>query len=384
MIIKRYDTDHSILKQQECPSWIGDYTRNEKFCSSKKLLRITPLQGFGNKLNGVLQGTLGAYWLDRCLLVNWNYGDLISTYSQKKKQITDMNMKYQSAQSLLNKEQRYEISFPKSFKGFQKLKHYSNPIIDMKVGFRDRFCTIVQAQQLDLGLTKQSRERLKRSRILCVFLEKCILQNVLRPKEVLKASIGKIQQQWLRKDSVSIGIHLRMGDYISIKREDQHFLKTAGDERVPLHALDLFWEAVNLKVERVLKKKGEKNPSIFIATDNQVALDAAKYAISPGNLHYTEGVFRHSDLSYRNGSSSIKMLTDWFLLSKADIVIQGPWSTFIEKSLVYSNKEQDIIRCHILPQKVTHENLFSQKNGWGCFENVLKDTLKGPRAIDSS
>ncbi|CAL6338011.1 unnamed protein product [Bathycoccus prasinos] len=379
----RYETENSIIERQKCPKWIEDYTGNAEFCSSKKFLRITPLQGFGNKLNGILQGTLGAYWLDRCLLINWAYGDLLSTYSQKEHLNTDVE--YQSAGSLQqNKVPKYEISFPKSFKGMKKLKSgkYLNPIIDMEVGFRDRFCTVIQAQQLDLGLMKRSREQLKRSRTLCVFLEKCILQSIIRPNEILRTSIAEIQKRWLSKDSVSVGVHLRMGDYISIKQEDQHFLKTGGDERVPKQALDLFWETVNLKAERLLKETGRKSSAIFIATDNQFALNASKYALGSESIYYTEGLYRHSDLEYRNDSSTIKMLTDWLLLSKAEIVIQGPWSTFIDKSLVYASRKQHIVRCHILPQKLKKKYLISQRNGWGCFKNVLKDTFKGPRAID--
>ena len=379
-IRKRYDSDDLALKQQECPSWTKDFTRNEKNCLNKKFLRITPLLGFGNKLNGILQGALGAYWLDRCLLINWSYGDLLSTYLQKEYTITGMKNLAVSRRPQNTKK----ISFPRSSKAFKKLKvaRYSELILDMKVGYRDMFCTAVMAQQIDVGLTRQKREQLTRTNTLCVFLEKCILQNVVRPKVPLKISITKIKEKWMSNNSISIAAHIRMGDYISIEQEDQHVLKTGGDMRIPRHALDLFWKTVKFKAEEVLGKTEKSNFSIFMSADNQFALDDASHALGSGNVYHTKGSFRHSDLDYRNDSSAIKMLTDWFLLSEADIVIQGPWSTFVEKALVYSNRKQHIIRCHILPQMVNHESLILQKNGWGCFENVMKDTFKGPRAVD--
>jgi len=373
---KQHKIFNLLLQNQECPKWIKNYTRNENFCKNKKILRITPLQGFGNKLNGVLQGALGAYWLDRCLVIDWNFGALLSTYS--------LGAKVRNLSPFVEGKEKYKLSFPKTFKGLQKIKSllFLDPILDMKVGYRDRFCAVVQAQQLNIGLRKQYRVKLQKNNVLCVFLEKCILQEILRPKEELKISIANIRRKWLRKGSTSIAMHVRMGDYISVKHEDQHFLKTGGDERVPKHALDLFWKTANLLAVKAFYETEKNLSSIFIATDNQFALEAANYALGSSNLYYSEGLFRHSDLDVRNDSSGLKMLTDWFLLSEADVVIQGPWSTFMEKALVYSNRKQRIFRCHVVLNKVNLGKAISHKNDWGCFENVLRDTFKGPRAID--
>ena len=291
------------------------------------------------------------------------------------------SMKYLSTSK---KQQNRKIPFPRSLKALRKLNfaRYFDRILDMKVDYRDRFCTLLMTHQIDLGLTRQQREQLTGANTLCVFLEKCILQNIIRPKEMLKRSIAKTKEKWMSTDSISIAVHVRMGDYISIEQEDQHILKTRGDERIPRHALAIFWETVNFKAKEMLSITGKREASIFLATDNQFALDDASHALGSGKVYHTKGSFRHSDLDHVNDSSTIKMLTDWFLLSEADVVIQGPWSTFVEKALVYSKRKQHIIRCHILPHRVNHTSLILQKNGWGCFENLMMDTIKGPRAVD--
>ena len=89
-----------------------------------------------------------------------------------------------------------------------------------------------------------------------------------------------------------------------------------------------------------------------------------------------------SDSESEDKSSAKKMLLDWYLLSEADIVIQGPWSSFVEKALVYSRKNQKIIRCHPLTNTETRKDWIVKLDGWACFQNLLKDTFKGPRAVD--
>ena len=70
----------SIVQKTEkdfCPTWVRDFLPTKCLCQNRTLLTITPLQGFGNKLNGVLQGAVGAYLMNRCLLIDWKYNDFL-------------------------------------------------------------------------------------------------------------------------------------------------------------------------------------------------------------------------------------------------------------------------------------------------------------------
>lgn len=367
-----YSVDENL-----CPNWIHNLSRNKANCLNKKILRITPVQGFGNKLNGILQGAIGAYWLDRCLLINWSFNDHLRTSFQQ-----------QYPAFIKKTSDSYGLSFPSSFKGYENLKSIKNnsPILDMKVGYRDRLCRLIASpMKIDLGLSQKNVKQLHDSKILCVFLERCILREILSPSSTVLDAIHSVQNEWLKPDSISIALHLRMGDSISIAREDQHFLKTSGDVRIPLEVLDIFWESVKMLAKKYKYENNtrKKAVSIFIATDSEISLEAAKTALRQEDLYYTSGIFLHSDLASRSDSSSIKMLSDWFLLSKADIVIQGPWSSFLEKALVFSSQTQQIIRCNEMkPGFTKHRKPFLKKHNWACFLSSLRDTIKGPRTID--
>ena len=365
-----------LYHEKICPEWTK-VSHQENDCPSRKYIRITPTLGFGNKLNGVLQGALGAYWLNRCLIIEWSYRGQLSN-SSSWTAATAMHERIRS------------LTFPKSYKDFQKLLRSSKNsalTLDMKVGYRDNFCRFVNSFASPIGLSERVREKMRQRKSLCIFLEGCILRGHLKPNRILQNKLNKIKNSWLKPDSVSVAIQVRMGDYISINKQYKKLgsdLMKSKDERIPPHVLNLFWVTAQAHASKDMIETSKKSVSYFLATDSRLALEDAKKVFPDQGIFYTFGNLRHSDLEVQDDSSEMKMLLDWFLLAEADIVIQGPWSSFVEKALVYSLREQQIVRCHSSEDdKIFNKNLIRRKDGWACFINNLQDTEKGPRAVDT-
>ena len=366
----RYD---SLSKAEFCPQWTK---KKASGCVEQQYLSITPTSGFGNMLNGVLQGYLIAYVLNRCLVVHWSYGEFLST-----------SINHTNIMKLEAKVEGMQLSFPTSLKGFKKLlatQERGVKNLKLDVGYRDQFCKVVRSNMSKLGLQSIHLKSLQKSKSLCVFLEGCILRHFLRPSRELSFAIRKIEAAWIRSDTISVAIQVRMGDYASISPSEQHILKTSYDKRIPYSILDLFWDTAKEQAEKELHKRGKKFISFFVATDSTIASDDARRAFQEEDIHFTAGKLRHSDLGSTNRQTDLKMLADWYLISQADIVIQGPWSSYVEKALLNSARKQQIVRCHSLHDGSERKNrrIISQKGDWGCFANVLQDTLKGPRAVD--
>lgn len=355
-----------------CPYWTKERARS---CVKQQNLYVKPVSGFGNKLNGVLQGYLIAHILNRCLVIDWSYDELLSTSLHSTRKMLEMKRKGKT------------VRFPRGWKGVKKMiamRGRKPKILKLQVGFRDHFCTTIRSNDAELGLPKQLLKNMRKERTLCVFLEGCILQNFLRPNQELSRAIREVEKSWLKNESVSIAIQVRMGDYTSISPEEQHILNTTYDERIPYHILDLFWDTAKEQAEKEVQKRGMKYASFFIATDSALVREYARWAFREQNLHFTSGKFRHSDLDGLDRETNLKMLADWYLISLADLVIQGPWSTYVEKALLNSSKKQQIFRCHNLNGETKYMNIsmVSYKDDWGCFINILQDTSKGPRAVD--
>jgi hypothetical protein len=133
----------------------------------------------------------------------------------------------------------------------------------------------------------------------------------------------------------------------------------------------------------MMRKTRKNHTTFFLATDSQIALESAKKAFKGQNFFHSSGKFQHSRLKTSDESSVYKMLTDWFLISKADVVVQGPWSSFVEKALVYSTLHQEIVRCHDQEESSSaRASLVDPAKTWTCTHNILQDTPKGPRAVD--
>lgn len=74
-----------------CPAWVQDFLPTNRLCENRTRLTITPIKGFGNKLNGVVQGAVGAYIMNRCLLIDWNYNDMLS-FTQESVKKAEFNI----------------------------------------------------------------------------------------------------------------------------------------------------------------------------------------------------------------------------------------------------------------------------------------------------
>lgn len=366
-----------------CPAWVQDFLPTNRLCENRTRLTITPIKGFGNKLNGVVQGAVGAYIMNRCLLIDWNYNDMLS-FTQESVKKAEFNI---LKQKQARKKKLPKFYFPKGKLGFKKFvanKYTKEFVVEMGVGYRDRLCKLlhsVEPNALSLGLSEQVIKKTQRKNSLCGFLEGCILHQVLTPSLELESILTDYRRMWLRNSTVSVAIQIRMGDRLSyhstgIQGTQSH------DERIPIKMLKMFWMAAKSYAATVRSREGQTSTTYFIATDNRLALEAAKQALGPRNIFFIEGSFHHSDSESEDKSSAKKMLLDWYLLSEADIVIQGPWSSFVEKALVYSRKNQKIIRCHPLTNTETRKDWIVKLDGWACFQNLLKDTFKGPRAVD--
>lgn len=370
----------SFSKIRFCPQWT---TVKASDCIQQQFLSITPNSGFGNMLNGVLQGYLIANMLNRCLHIHWRHDELLSTsmnYTSKMKDEVDSG----GFGGLGLGE-----PFPSSARGLKKLIEIHERgahNLNLDVGFRDRFCTMIRSNRvkLKLGLEKQVLKSLRKHKTLCVFLEGCIFKHFLRPNNELSSAISKVENAWRRIDTISVAIQVRMGDYASIGPSEQNILNTGYDKRIPNHVLDLFWDTAKDQAEKEVHKRGMKFASFFIATDSAIASDDAKKAFQELDVYFTTGKLRHSDLGSVDLDTDLKMLSDWYLISRADIVIQGPWSSYVEKALLNSARKQRIIRCRSLyaGSELNNRRIVKYKGDWGCFASVLQDTLKGPRAVD--
>lgn len=253
----------------------------------------------------------------------------------------------------------------------------------MTVGYRDHFCTLINSYPHPLGLSKKRWVELQQSKNLCVYLEGCILRAQLKPNLVLKTELSKFKKGWLVADSVSIAIQVRMGDYMSVdeKFEFRNSSTRKKDQRIPSGALSLIWAAAQKYASSIMLKTGKKFASYFVMTDSQGALDEAKKVFGEQDLHYTVGSLRHSDLEFQDPTSKLRMLLDWFLLAEADVVVQGPWSTFLDKALVYSLYKQKVVRCQPFQDKVSIRSSIESQGNWACVESILQDSRKGPRAL---
>jgi len=349
-----------------------------------KLLKVTPTEGFGNKLNGVLQGVLSAHMLDRCLMIDWIYSDVLSTslsssdFPQLTKPEKIPAKKLRSKKSLIFPSTAAKVNI----QNYMRRKTRTEQVIEMKVGYRDKFCTYVSSSMDPFDLPEKYWKYLKKRKMLCTFLEGCILRNYIQPNNLLQTNINSFVKTWLKPDSISVALHVRMGDYVNI---GEMGLEGKKDVRVPLSALDTFWHAALWKSKKLMRTTKKLHASFFLATDGQIALDSAKKAFKGQNFFHTIGKFQHSALKQPSDEleSTYKMLTDWFLISKADIIIQGPWSSYVEKALVYSTLDQEILRCHAMDESIAVRTDFQVPNmTWGCTQNILQDTYKGPRAVE--
>jgi len=157
-------------------------------------------------------------------------------------------------------------------------------------------------------------------------------------KEALKSLAARSWKKinMLENQNV-IALHIRMGDKLAFSNIAQ-----SGDERIPWKELPLFFNAAIKVAENV------SNVLYFLATDNMQVIDMAKDYLGK-KLITIAGTPSHLDLmpAY-NKTGFWKLIMDWLMLAQADVIIHGPYSTFVEKALIYNyfqKKERMIIKC---------------------------------------
>ena len=117
-----------------------------------------------------------------------------------------------------------------------------------------------------------------------------------------------------------------------------------------------------------------------MASDSSEVQKIARRYFGAGYLR-TRGKATHNFLMGEGLDSLRKMLQDWLILSRADLVVLGPWSTFSEKSLLL-RKNRVAIRC--VENKIMHcrkEDIILSNGNWMCVSTVVQDTWKGIRSI---
>ncbi|CAL6338262.1 unnamed protein product [Bathycoccus prasinos] len=326
--------------------------------------------------------------MNRCLLIDWKYNDFLG-FAQDPLKNSEYNILKVKQKQM--KGGGKQLVFPTGKKGFNKFlasTYTKEFVIGMGVGYRDRLCKLLHSVEhtaLLLGLTEQVIKNTQKKNKLCSFVEGCILRQVLTPNLELEGMLSDYRSMWFKNGTVSIAIQIRMGDHLSYHSMGMQSTQRY-DKRIPAKMLKVFWKAAELYAGmlRSHTHKEKISTTYFVSTDNKLALEAAKQALGSRNIFFTEGSLHHSNSEFADRSSSRKMLLDWFLLSEADVVIQGPWSSFVEKALVYSRKKQKIVRCYPLTDTETKKDWIVRLDNWACFENLLKDTSKGPRAVDVS
>ena len=356
----------NLNSELQCPTAFSEFLeRQRSSCGLEKrrigAIHVRPVQGFGNQLNGVLQGFFAAAIFQKCLHIDWKYSELISSHFQLKRALEPM------------RKSGKNISFPKSeeFLSSSSLIKRKKGDIFLDVHYRDRVCDIVRNRRTGTSIKLLSFEidhELRTRGELCLFLESCMLRGLLGFSERAR------KRQDIHIEEQMIVMHIRTGDYVAFRN-----ISLTQDERIPLTQLPLFWRTA----EKVGKM--QRNPKYYIATDSVYVLDSAKARFGE-KLKYSQGIPSHSDLNPNHDNANTKkILIDWLTLANAGTIIHGPWSTFTEKALVYNHfqkKETLIVKCASkLSGECPSENVIEESPEWFCTRSFMRDGPKGPASF---
>jgi len=357
----------NLSSELSCPVAFSDFLERQRFsCQLEEsrnvgVLRIKPVQGFGNQLNGVLQGFFGAAIFQKCLHVDWKYKELISSHFQLERT------------SRPTRKIEKKLSFPNAekFLSFSSLIKRKKGDLTIHVHYRDRVCDVVRDTKTGISMKLLSKEvdHLLRARgELCLFLESCMLRGLLGSRDHAH------ERQNMHTEENIIVMHIRAGDSVAFPN-----ISVTQDERIPLTQLPLFWSTA--------EKMGKmhRNPKYYIATDSVLVLDSAKARFGEKLLH-SQGIPSHDDLnSNHKNTDTKKLLIDWLNLANAATVIHGPWSTFTEKALVYNyfqQQERLVVKCASKESdECSPESVIEESTEWFCTKSFMRDGPKGPASF---
>ena len=360
-----------FINNSSCPSIFNAFfdrqkTKCRSLQSPSDWIRVAPVQGFGNQLNGVLQGLFSAAIFQKCLHIDWKFDELVGSNFRSRTFVTIGKRS--------SKARRRNLRFPagvSSYKRFANFVQNSRKNLLLDVHYRDRFCELVEHANIsrDLNLLPREVENLLRVRgELCLFLENCMLQGLLEFRE--RADIHQTSSENVPDIVV---LHIRTGDSLAFSN-----ISVSRDERIPLTQLHLFWKAA----EKLGKMR--KDPRYYVASDNSQVIESA-LAYFGDKLSTSEGSPSHVDLNpSHDTSSSLKIIRDWLTLAGADFVVHGPWSTFTEKALIYKHyqkKRRIIIKCTMkVLDMCSNESIVEESREWFCVRSTMRDSSKGPRS----
>jgi hypothetical protein len=368
----RLGSTPSSLFINSCPSILTDFfDRQRSKCGSSRSLnewiQIAPIQGFGNQLNGVLQGLFSAAISQKCLHIDWKFDEIIGSNFRSGTFDTKLEKRR-------SKARKRNLRFParvSSYKKFANFLQNSKENLLLNVHYRDRFCELVEHVNIsrDLKFLPHEVENLLRVRgELCLFLENCLLQGLLESRKHVDS-----HQTTFANGQDIVALHIRTGDSFAFPN-----ISVSRDERIPLTQLHLFWKAA----EKLGKMR--KHPLYYVASDNSQVIESAKVYFGD-KLCTSEGLPSHVDLNPMHGTSgSSKIIRDWLVLAEADLVVHGPWSTFTEKALIYNyyqKKRRIIVKCTTEAlKKCSNESIVEESGDWFCVRSTLRDSSKGPRS----
>jgi len=357
-------SEHSALGScfDCCPGWITAFSdfHNSEDCVNQRRAAVVvkPVNGFGNQINAVLQGFFIASRTSRCLEIKWALGKMLKTNFSRAR--TSQNVR----------SSKIKVEFPTTSTRLKGLVRSANrqqhADILLRTSVRDSFCNLAQGQQEIFFADKGAKYR------ECYTLERCILREIFVMSDEIEYSINEIRPD---HDAVLIAVHIRMGDYVAFDMKDSADIRFA-EQNVPL-----VLEAAKISGLQICEKKRNcKVTRYFVASDSSEVQKIARRYFGAGYLR-TRGKSTHNFLMGEGLDSLRKMLQDWLILSRADLVVLGPWSTFSEKSLLL-RKNRVAIRC--VENKSMHcrkEDIILSNGNWMCVSTVVQDTWKGIRSI---
>ena len=82
-----------FINSSSCPSILNAFfdrqkTKCRSLQSPSDWIRVAPVQGFGNQLNGVLQGLFSAAIFQKCLHIDWKFDELVGSNFRSRTFVT--------------------------------------------------------------------------------------------------------------------------------------------------------------------------------------------------------------------------------------------------------------------------------------------------------
>lgn len=132
-----------------CPPILDNFLLKQKSeCEilNRRVIKIKPLQGFGNQLNGILQGVFIAAISNRCLQIDWKYTEVTDSIF-KIETVKHSKVRTESTKIDGGSLKYKTISFPRKISNFEKNLNILKSGIDLQllVHYRDRLCHLLRS-----------------------------------------------------------------------------------------------------------------------------------------------------------------------------------------------------------------------------------------------